>query len=123
MAEILMPKLSDSMEEGTIVRWLVADGAEVRRGEELAEIETDKATMTYEAEAAGTLRIVAPEGGTIAIGDVIARSGGAGDVLEEPAGRQRIAATAGVAAPATPAVSPNGRADGGPARAKASPLA
>ena len=57
-----MPRLSDSMEEGTILRWLKANGDEVARGEELAEIETDKATMTYEADAAGVLEIVAQEG-------------------------------------------------------------
>ncbi|MBI4171139.1 MAG: 2-oxo acid dehydrogenase subunit E2, partial [Actinobacteria bacterium] len=48
-----MPRLSDSMEEGTILRWLRAAGDIVRRGDELVEIETDKATMVYEAEAEG----------------------------------------------------------------------
>ena len=46
-----MPRLSDSMEEGTILKWLKPEGAEVERGEELVEIETDKATMSYEADA------------------------------------------------------------------------
>ena len=50
MADIVMPRLSDTMEEGTILRWLKRDGEEVRRGEELVEIETDKATMTYESD-------------------------------------------------------------------------
>ncbi|MGI8593970.1 MAG: lipoyl domain-containing protein, partial [Solirubrobacteraceae bacterium] len=54
MAEITMPRLSDSMEEGTILKWLKSDGDEVARGEELVEIETDKATMTYESDSAGT---------------------------------------------------------------------
>jgi hypothetical protein len=57
-----MPRLSDSMEEGTIVRWIVADGAVVRVGDELVEIETDKATMTYEADAAGVVHILASAG-------------------------------------------------------------
>jgi pyruvate dehydrogenase E2 component (dihydrolipoamide acetyltransferase) len=70
-----MPRLSDSMEEGTIVRWLKTDGDEVRRGDDLVEIETDKATMTYEADQDGVLRIVADEGATLAIGEVIARIG------------------------------------------------
>jgi pyruvate dehydrogenase E2 component (dihydrolipoamide acetyltransferase) len=70
-----MPRLSDSMEQGTILTWLVQDGGEVTEGQELAEIETDKATMTYEAEAAGTLAVVAAEGTTVAVGDVIARVG------------------------------------------------
>ena len=55
MAEIVMPRLSDTMEEGTILRWLVADGEPVRRGQEIVEIETDKATMTYESDLDGVL--------------------------------------------------------------------
>jgi pyruvate dehydrogenase E2 component (dihydrolipoamide acetyltransferase) len=81
--DVTMPRLSDSMEEGTIIRWLKADGDEVTRGEEIAEIETDKATMSYEADADGTLRIVAQEGDTLPVGEVIARLGGE---TEEPAG-------------------------------------
>src|SRR5216684_6282134 len=73
-----MPRLSDSMEEGTILRWLRADGDDVRRGDELVEIETDKATMTYEADQDGVLRIVAAEGATLAIGEVIASIGEGG---------------------------------------------
>src|SRR3954469_25317792 len=79
MPEITMPRLSDSMEEGTILKWLKSDGDEVSEGDELAEIETDKATMTYEADAAGVLEIVAEEGQTLAIGEVIAKLGGEGD--------------------------------------------
>ncbi len=62
MTEIVMPRLSDSMEEGTIIRWLKAEGEAVARGDELVEIETDKATMTYESDAAGTLEILAAGG-------------------------------------------------------------
>ena len=68
MAEIVMPRLSDTMEEGTILRWLKADGEEVARGEELVEIETDKATMTYESDQAGNAEIVAGEGDTLPVG-------------------------------------------------------
>ena len=53
MPDVVMPRLSDSMEEGTILKWLKAEGDEVARGDELVEIETDKATMTYEADTAG----------------------------------------------------------------------
>jgi pyruvate dehydrogenase E2 component (dihydrolipoamide acetyltransferase) len=71
-----MPRLSDSMEEGTVLKWLVEEGGEVKRGEPLVEIETDKANMTYEADADGTLiEIVAQEGDTLAIGETIARIG------------------------------------------------
>ncbi|MEA2155470.1 MAG: hypothetical protein QOE11_1610 [Solirubrobacteraceae bacterium] len=79
LAEIVMPRLSDSMEEGTILKWLKADGDAVARGEPLAEIETDKATLTYESDAAGVLTIVAPAGETLPIGTVIARLEGDSD--------------------------------------------
>ena len=72
MADVAMPRLSDSMEEGTILKWLKSDGDEVEQGEELVEIETDKANMTYEADQAGTLKIVAQEGDTLAVGETIA---------------------------------------------------
>jgi pyruvate dehydrogenase E2 component (dihydrolipoamide acetyltransferase) len=68
-----MPRLSDSMEEGTVVEWLVDDGVQVARGDELAEIETDKATMTYEADADGILQQVVAEGETVVVGAMIAR--------------------------------------------------
>jgi pyruvate dehydrogenase E2 component (dihydrolipoamide acetyltransferase) len=76
MTEITMPRLSDSMEEGTIVRWLVEDGQPVARGQELVEIETDKATITHVAEADGVLEILAAEGTTLAVGEPIARIDG-----------------------------------------------
>ncbi len=76
MSDVVMPRLSDSMEEGTILKWLKASGDPVQRGEELVEIETDKANMTYEADASGTLEIVASEGETLPIGELIARIGG-----------------------------------------------
>ena len=74
--DVTMPRLSDSMEEGTVLKWLVDEGAEVKRGAPLVEIETDKANMTYEADTDGTLiEIVAQEGDTLAIGETIARIG------------------------------------------------
>ncbi len=75
MSEIVMPRLSDTMEEGTILRWLKQDGEHVARGEELVEIETDKAAMTYESDTEGTLETVAREGDTLAVGELIARIG------------------------------------------------
>src|SRR5262249_5576844 len=77
MADMVMPRLSDTMEEGTILRWLKRDGEEVRRGEELVEIETDKATMSYESDQEGVLQTVAGEGDTLAVGVIIARVGAA----------------------------------------------
>src|SRR4051812_2589297 len=76
-----MPRLSESMEEGTILKWLVEEGGELKQGEPLVEIETDKSNTTYDAEADGTLvEIVAKEGDTVAVGAPIARiEGGAGE--------------------------------------------
>src|SRR3954447_20310133 len=79
-----MPRLSDSMEEGTILKWLVSEGDEVEKGQEIAEIETDKANMTFESDTAGTvIELVASEGDTLALGEVIARVGEAGEKPSE----------------------------------------
>jgi pyruvate dehydrogenase E2 component (dihydrolipoyllysine-residue acetyltransferase) len=79
-SDVVMPRLSDSMEEGTILKWLVDEGGEVKRGEPLVEVETDKANMTYEADTDGTLiEVVAKEGDTLPVGEVIARIGEAGE--------------------------------------------
>jgi pyruvate dehydrogenase E2 component (dihydrolipoamide acetyltransferase) len=85
MADVAMPRLSDSMEEGTILKWLKSDGDAVARGEELVEIETDKANMTYESDEEGVLKIVAQEGDTLAVGATIARIG---EGAEEPAAEE-----------------------------------
>ena len=84
MTEITMPRLSDSMEEGTILKWLKSDGDAVAAGEDLVEIETDKATMTYASDHEGTLEIVADEGSSHSVGAVIARVGAALDRSEAP---------------------------------------
>ena len=87
MAEIVMPRLSDSMEEGTVLRWLKGVGDEVAVGDELVEIETDKANMVYESDAAGTLiEILAGEGDTLPIGETIARVGEPGETGGDGAG-------------------------------------
>ena len=75
MTEVTMPKLSDSMEQGTILTWLKANGEQVQAGEDLLEIETDKATVSHPAEASGVLHIVAPEGTTLPVGAPIAHIG------------------------------------------------
>lgn len=94
MADVAMPRLSDSMEEGTILKWLKSDGDEVRRGDELVEIETDKANMTYEADTDGVLAIVAQEGDTLAIGEPIARIGSAEEVAADGAAPETAPAEA-----------------------------
>jgi pyruvate/2-oxoglutarate/acetoin dehydrogenase E1 component len=74
LVDIGMPRLSDSMEEATILSWLKRPGDAVARGEPLVEVETDKATMVYEAETAGVLEeIVVDDGWSAALGAVIAR--------------------------------------------------
>jgi len=131
-----MPRLSDSMEEGTIIKWLKASGDEVQRGDELVEIETDKANMVYEADASGTLEIVAEEGATLPIGETIARLGdGSAPAKQAEAPKAAAAATADEApaegaatataaaekpAAAKPAAAPAGDGNG---RVKASPVA
>jgi pyruvate dehydrogenase E2 component (dihydrolipoamide acetyltransferase) len=80
MADVVMPRLSDSMEEGTILQWLKQVGDEIAVGDELVEIETDKANMAYESDVAGTLtEILAEEGATLPIGTPIARVGDSGE--------------------------------------------
>src|SRR3954466_6551610 len=78
--DVSMPRPSDSMEEGTILKWIGGRGGEVRRGEPLCEIETDKANMTYEADTDGVLlEIVVAEGETVALGEVSGGVGGRGE--------------------------------------------
>jgi pyruvate dehydrogenase E2 component (dihydrolipoamide acetyltransferase) len=88
MADVVMPRLSDSMEEGTILQWLKQPGDDVAVGDELVEIETDKANMAYESDIAGTLsEILVEEGDTVAIGTPIARVGDSdGGTMRSPAG-------------------------------------
>jgi len=80
MPEIQMPKLSDTMTEGTLVAWKKKKGDQVSAGEVLAEIETDKATMEWESPEDGTLtEIYVQEGGKVNVGDRIAFIGGEGE--------------------------------------------
>jgi pyruvate dehydrogenase E2 component (dihydrolipoamide acetyltransferase) len=80
MPEIQMPKLSDTMTEGTLVAWKKKKGDKVSAGDVIAEIETDKATMEWESPEDGTLtEIFVEEGGKVNVGDKIAFIGGEGD--------------------------------------------
>src|SRR6059036_1429229 len=80
MPEIQMPKLSDTMTEGTLVAWKKKKGDQVSAGEVLAEIETDKATMEWESPEDGTLtEIYIQEGGKVNVGDKIAFIRGEGE--------------------------------------------
>src|SRR2546428_1536361 len=80
MPEVQMPKLSDTMTEGTLVSWKKKKGDKVSTGEVIAEIETDKATMEWESPEDGTLtEIYVEEGGKVNVGDKIAFIGGEGE--------------------------------------------
>jgi pyruvate dehydrogenase E2 component (dihydrolipoamide acetyltransferase) len=146
MAEVVMPRLSDSMEEGTVLQWLRQVGDEVAVGDELVEIETDKANMAYESDVAGTLsEILVQEGETVAIGTPIARVGDSGEGSDasaagpvgagDPPPPAVAEASSGVGPPtpppaeetSEPAEAPSAEAtapaDGDGHRVKASPLA
>lgn len=82
--EVLMPQMGYDMTEGTVVKWLKQEGDAVSKGEVIAEIETDKATVEMEAEAGGVLRRTAVgEGATVPVGQVIGVIGGADEELPE----------------------------------------
>jgi pyruvate dehydrogenase E2 component (dihydrolipoamide acetyltransferase) len=124
--DVLMPRLSDSMEEGTIVRWLVEDGATVAAGQEIVEIETDKATMVHEAEAAGVLVVVAAEGDTVALGAPIARLAPVGTSAADLSAAAGAAPAAAAEQPVAPSANGGAPARGAATaerRAPASPLA
>jgi pyruvate dehydrogenase E2 component (dihydrolipoamide acetyltransferase) len=111
MPDVIMPRLSDTMTEGILVQWLKQEGEPVQRGEVLAEIETDKATMELEAYDSGVLtRIIAAPGSTVPIGQPIAVIGEQSAVAVVPAAADvplavtpSLSAADGVAATAEPA--------------------
>src|SRR3954452_12467226 len=134
--ELVMPRLSDTMEQGTIGRWLVKEGDSYSEGDVLAEIETDKALMELQAYDAGTvLRILVSDGETADLGAPIAIVGEAGEEAPEAPAQKPVAAqpepapettttTAKQAAPSEPpqhAVAANGGGAG--AALKVSPIA
>jgi len=104
MSDLLMPKLSDTMEEGTVLTWLVPDGTVVTRGQQIVEIETDKADMTVDAPENGALHILAAEGAVLPIGTPIAWIGdGAPPVASAATERQATATDEQTGRPRKPA--------------------
>jgi len=82
--EVIMPKMGDAMEEGTLLKWLKSEGEEVSEGDPIAEIETDKVTMELEAEDEGTLaQLIASEGQDVPVGEAIAFIQGEGEEVPE----------------------------------------
>jgi pyruvate dehydrogenase E2 component (dihydrolipoamide acetyltransferase) len=142
MTQITMPKLSDTMLEGTLVKWHKKPGQKISIGDVIAEVETDKATMEMEAFDDGILTdILIPEGGVVKVGDPIATlDGGSTESAKTPAPAAAKAAAKAAPTPATPATpaapGPKSISTGAPAtprpaprpsangvRVKASPLA
>ena len=129
--QILMPALSPTMEEGTLAKWLVKEGDTVKSGQILAEIETDKATMEFEAVDEGIVGKLLIAEGTAGVKvntpiAVILEDGESADAVPVPAATAVPAAAAPVAAvavSATPASAPAAAAKPAGARVFASPLA
>ena len=127
MPEVIMPKMGDAMEEGTLIQWLKQDGETVAAGDVIAEIETDKSNVEIEAEDAGVLHIQAQPGAVVAVGKAIAMIG---EDAVKPTGNGQAAPAAPPAAP-TPqpsvvretAAPMSAHGTNGTARLKASPLA
>jgi pyruvate dehydrogenase E2 component (dihydrolipoamide acetyltransferase) len=125
-----MPKLSDTMEEGRILRWLRKEGEPIETGQALAEVETDKATVEMEAYTNGTIRaLIATEGQFVKVGDLIAIIGEAGEDVSgllpqagAPAAAPRPAAPT-APAPAPKTTQPAAAAAASGRSLKASPLA
>ena len=127
MPIITMPKLSDTMVEGTIARWKKKEGDTVEMGDILAEVETDKATMEMEAFDEGILKeIYVGDGGVAKVGEKVALVLGEGETVEgasaAPAAKPDLTTAKPQEAKAAPAA-PTTAAAAGAERAKASPLA
>src|SRR5207244_7110313 len=125
VTKVVMPKLSDAMESGKIIKWLKKEGDRIQGGDILAEVETDKADVEMEAFGAGVLRkILVPAGETAAIGaliGVIAEPGD--DIAALVASAAGAGAGAGAAPPETPPRPGPAPAPAPPGAASATPLA
>src|SRR6516162_1105454 len=92
--ELTLPLLGDVMTEGTVAKWLQADGAMVAEGAPLYELETDKVSLTVDAPSGGRLERVVAEGETVPVGAVVGRLLGVSALAAEPAGTESVAALA-----------------------------
>ena len=118
MPTVIMPKMGDAMEEGTLLRWLKQVGEEVQAGDPIAEIETDKVSLEIEAADSGVLsQTLVAEGAVVPIGTPIATIG------EEVVATAAPAAAAPAAAPAPVAAAPEAAAANGRAAAAPAPVA
>jgi len=115
MPDVNMPKLSDTMEEGTVLEWKKRDGEEVHKGDVLAEIESDKASFDIEAEADGVLHVVVGSGQAVPVGQLIGRIGGEAPAPTVPAQPAAPAAPPTPQAPVTTQPEPQPEAVAAPA--------
>jgi pyruvate dehydrogenase E2 component (dihydrolipoamide acetyltransferase) len=119
---ILMPQLGNTMEEGTIVKWLVREGDRVKAGDVLFEVETDKATIEVEAETEGRIaKIVVGDGGTVAVKSPVAFFGEG--AVAEPSPATATPEPQSVATTPAPATTPTKPEEPREGRLKASPAA
>jgi len=117
ITKVFMPKLSDAMETGKVIKWLKREGDAVKGGDVIAEIETDKANVEIEAFGAGILRkIVVEEGGTVPVGDLI---GVIADPTEDISSVAAAPAKPATPAPAVAAPAPAAKSAPAPAAAPA----
>jgi pyruvate dehydrogenase E2 component (dihydrolipoamide acetyltransferase) len=125
--EVILPRLGQGMESGTIVRWLKSEGEAVQKGEPLFELDTDKVTQEVEAEASGVLLKIAVPEGEVAVGKTVAFIGAKGEDVpelplasEKPASDKLSQALPEAPEPVAPAAEQPAASNG---RVKASPLA
>jgi pyruvate dehydrogenase E2 component (dihydrolipoyllysine-residue acetyltransferase) len=125
--EVILPRLGQGMESGTIVRWLKSEGEPVEKGEPLFELDTDKVTQEVEAEAGGVLLKIAVAEGEVPVGQTVAFIGAEGepvpDVAVEDTSGTRYPPAAESEPPVESRVPGTGLADSSNGRIKASPLA
>jgi pyruvate dehydrogenase E2 component (dihydrolipoamide acetyltransferase) len=123
--EVILPRLGQGMESGTIVRWLKSEGEAVAKGEPLFELDTDKVTQEVEAEAAGVLLKIAVAEGEVPVGQTVAFIGSEGEDVPEvaaaaPAAEPDVASNSLLQVKDEPDAAPTASGNG---RIKASPLA
>jgi pyruvate dehydrogenase E2 component (dihydrolipoamide acetyltransferase) len=125
--EVILPRLGQGMESGTIVRWLKSEGEPVQKGEPLFELDTDKVTQEVEAEAAGVLLKIAVSEGEVPVGQTVAFIGSEGEDVPELAADETSGTRYPAVAESEPSVESRvpgtGLSDGSNGRLKASPLA
>ncbi len=126
--DITMPRLSDTMEQGTIIKWNVKEGDPVSAGDNVADIETDKATMEMQVFDDGRIaRILVDEGETVEVGTLIAVMAEEDEDLDavtsSATDEVAVVATAPTTEPSKPGKAPASKPDGGDGRIKTSPVA